>query len=119
MTHPAIDEEGAARLRAQLAGPEPGAGPAPAAAAAPSPQAEPPLTSGQKVKAAARKAAVPVIARVRQELDRAGAEDLADLRAEVAALRAEVARIRAEHAAELAALHEELAAVRPKPRAQP
>lgn len=55
------------------------------------------------------KAAVPVVARLRQELVTASAGDQADVRAQVAELREELARTRAEHAAELAALHEELA----------
>ena len=97
MTHPAIDDTAAARLR-------------------PNRPTEEPKTTG--LKASARKAAGPMIARLRQELDRAGAEDLAALRAEVAALREEVARLKAEHAADLAALHEELASTRP-PKAKP
>lgn len=61
------------------------------------------------LKAKARKLAEPAVARVRQELVRAAADDQAGLRAEVAELRAELARQRAEHAAEIAAIHEELA----------
>ena len=113
MTHPAIDEAAAARLRDQVAAPgsaivhvEPSDGPT-------SPGPEPKPRSIDRLKAKARRAAVPVVARVRQELDRAGAQDLAELRAEVASLREELVRTRAEQAAELAAIHEELASVRP------
>lgn len=66
-------------------------------------------------KAKARKLAEPAVARVRQELVRAAADDQAGVRAELAELRAELARQRGEHAAEIAALHEELAALAERP----
>ena len=103
MTHPAIDEHAVAALRD--ATDEPGT-----SIVLRQPEPTPPKPSPlARIKASARKAAVPVIARLRQELDRAGAEDLAGLRAEVASLREELARAKADHAADLAALHEELA----------
>jgi hypothetical protein len=109
VTHPAIDDDAAARLRDQI---DPPADPtsSPGTAIVLRPPDPPKPTALARLKGAARKAAVPMIARLRQELDRAGAEELSGLRAEVAELRDEVARTRAEHAAELAALHEELAA---------
>ena len=65
------------------------------------------------IKARARRLAAPVVAKARQEVVRATADDQAVLRAELAELRAELARQRAEHAAEIAALHEELAGLAP------
>lgn len=61
------------------------------------------------IKARARRLAAPVVAKARQEVVRATADDQLTLRAEVAELRAELARQRAEHQAEIAAIHEELA----------
>lgn len=67
---------------------------------------EPPPTG---LKAKARRMAAPVVAKARQEIVRAAADDQANLRAEVAELRAELTRQRAEHAAAMAAINEELA----------
>ena len=70
------------------------------------------------IKARAKRLAAPVVAKARQEVVRATADDQLTLRAEVAELRAELARQRAEHQAEIAALHEELsglAAAAPAP----
>ena len=61
------------------------------------------------IKARARRLAAPVVAKARQEVVKATADDYVSLRAEVAELRAELTRQRAEHAAELAAVNEEIA----------
>jgi hypothetical protein len=111
VTHPAIDEDAAARLRAQITDPQAGS---PGTSIVLRPPDPPKATGLARLKVAARRAAVPVIARLRQELDRAAAEELDGLRAEVAELRSELARTRAEHSAELAALHEELASQQPR-----
>jgi hypothetical protein len=63
------------------------------------------------LKARARRLAAPVVAKARNEVVKATADDQLALRAEVAELRAELVRQRAEHQAELAAIHEELAAL--------
>ena len=68
------------------------------------------------IKARARRLAAPVVAKARDEIVRAAADDQVTLRAEVAELRDELARQRAEHRAEIAALHEELAALAPPNR---
>ena len=69
------------------------------------------------IKARARRLAAPVVAKARQEVVRATADDQLNLRAELADLRAELARGSApEHAAEIAALHEELAGLAPPRR---
>ena len=129
MSHPAVDPEAVARLRQRLApgGPDAPAGAAggdgPAGEPSGSPGSAgsagsagaggggagsaPPATAGQRARAAARRVATPVVARVRHELDRAAAGEVAALRAEVADLRAELARTRAEHAAAIAALQED------------
>jgi hypothetical protein len=65
--------------------------------------------AGAGLKARAKRLAAPVVAKARDEVVRATADDQLALRAEVAELRAELARQRAEHQAELAAIHEELA----------
>ncbi|MCB0964368.1 MAG: hypothetical protein KDA98_13900, partial [Acidimicrobiales bacterium] len=51
------------------------------------------------IKARARRLAAPVVAKARQEVVRATADDQVTLRAELAELRDELARQRAEHAA--------------------
>ena len=113
MSHPAIDEHEVERLRREAAGePEATTTDAPTATSGGAATAAKPPWSVARVKDAARKAAVPVVARLRQELVTASAGDQADVRAQVAELREELARTRSEHAAELAALHEELAATR-------
>lgn len=61
------------------------------------------------LKAKARRVAAPVVAKARQEIVRAAADDQQALRAEVAALRMELTRQAASHAAEIAALREEVA----------
>ena len=71
---------------------------------------------GTGIKAKARRLAAPVVAKAREEIVRAAADDQVTLRAEVAELRDELTRQRAEHAAEIAALHEELAALSPPAR---
>ena len=68
------------------------------------------------IKAKARRLAAPVVAKAREEIVRAAADDQVTLRAEVAELRDELRRQRAEHAAEIAALHEELSALAPPSR---
>ena len=78
------------------------------------PESDDPGAAG--IKARARRLAAPVVAKARQEVVRATADDQLNLRAELAELRAELARQRAEHAAEIAALHEELAALTPQRR---
>jgi hypothetical protein len=65
------------------------------------------VASASKLKSKARRAATPVVARVRTELDRAASGEVAALRAEVAELRAEVTRLRAQHDAAIAALRED------------
>ena len=65
-----------------------------------------PTASG--IKARAKRFAAPVVAKARQEVVKATADDQLSLRAEVAELRAELARQRAEHQADIAALQEEL-----------
>lgn len=64
--------------------------------------------AGAGLKAKAKRLAAPVVAKAREEVVRATADDQLALRAEVAELRAELVRQRAEHQAELAAIHEEL-----------
>jgi F0F1-type ATP synthase membrane subunit b/b' len=61
------------------------------------------------LKAKARRVAAPVMAKARQEIVRAAADDQQALRAEVAELRTDLARQAASHAAEIAALREEVA----------
>lgn len=99
--HPAIDDDAVARLR-QRAG----------ASADPSigERAEvhdPGAGTGSRLRSTARRAAGPVVSRVRSELDRATGGEVAALRAEVAELRAELARLRAEQQAVLAAFRED------------
>lgn len=100
--HPAIDDDAVARLRQRAGAPsvevsanESVAGPEPAAGA------------GSRLRSTARRAAGPVVSRVRSELDRATGGEVAALRAEVAELRAELARHRAEQQAVLAAFRED------------
>lgn len=61
------------------------------------------------LKARARRLAAPVVAKAREEMVRAAADDRDAVRAELAELRVELARQRAEHAAAIAALNEEIA----------
>ena len=122
MTHPAIDEAAAARLRASLADATTGStGRTEPSEAPPAPEAPPTLVASSvaKAKELARRAAAPAIARLRQEMATVAAQDTSDLHAEVAALRDELARTCAEHDAELAALHEEVAAARHPSRRTP
>jgi hypothetical protein len=113
-THPAIDDDAVARLRARAGAPpataESGASPGPGSVSVPGSAPDgAPLPAGRAAawKARARQAATPVVARVRNELDRATSGEVALLRAEVAELRAELARMRAEHQATLAVLRED------------
>ena len=71
------------------------------------------------IKARARRLAAPVVAKARQEVVKATADDQLSLRAEVAELRAELLRQRAEHQSEIAALHEELAGLAAATLAKP
>lgn len=68
------------------------------------------------IKERAKRLAAPVVAKARNEVVKATADDQLALRAEVADLRAELVRQRAEHQAELAAIHEELANLTPQRR---
>ena len=103
MTHPAIDTDAAARLRARL-GRETAAEPTEV------PPTDPGAPTGTKakVRATAKRVGAPVVGRARREVEAAVAREVEGLRREVEDLRAEVARLRAEHAAELVALREEL-----------
>lgn len=101
MTHPDVDEEAVEDLRRRAGSP------VPTDASADDPSPPGPATTSARLKARARQVATPVVARVRAELDRAAAGEVAALRSEVAELRAEVQRLRAEQAAALAALAED------------
>jgi len=68
-------------------------------------------TSAPSLKARAKRLAAPVVAKAREEVVKATADDQLALRAEVAELRAELVRQRAEHEADLAAVNEELHAL--------
>lgn len=102
MTHPALDPEAIERFKRRI-----GRAPAPAAVSSAVAPAEPADLVG-RAKRAARKAATPVVHRLRRELARASSEDHAAVRAELHELRQELARTRADHDAELAVLHEQL-----------
>lgn len=101
MTHPAVDQEAIELLRRRA-----GASGPTDASAEPVPAPEP-NTTAARLKAKARQVATPVVARVRNELDRAAAGEIEALRAELDELRGEVNRLRAEHAAALAAYRED------------
>lgn len=105
MTHPAVDLDAVARLRQRAGAPAR----LPDAVAASTNDSASVETTTAKLKARARRAATPVVAKLRYELDRAAAGEVSTLRAEVAELRSELARTRAECAAATAALHEERA----------
>ncbi|MBK6855217.1 MAG: hypothetical protein IPG97_01255 [Microthrixaceae bacterium] len=100
VTYPVIDAEAVARLRTRVG-----------AAQNQANLEDTPLQSAPagtaRIKAQARRVATPVVARVRSELDRATAGEVAALRAELAELRAEVTRLRAEQEAALAAQRED------------
>lgn len=102
MTHPALDPEAIDRFKRRI-----GRAPAATTASAVAPPAAPADLVG-KAKRAARRAATPVVHRLRRELARASSEDHAAVRAELHELRQELARTRADHDAELAVLHEQL-----------
>ena len=125
MNHPAIDPEAVSRLKRRLDRSSP-AEALPADTTTSTASTGPAETRGSldkpgiagagagasasakaKAVAVARRVTVPLVARVRHELDRAVARELEALRTEIDQLRREVARTRAEHAAAIAALQEE------------
>ena len=104
-SHVAVDPEAVERLRARVG--VAGRGPSSVVPAGPRVEMVGPSEGPGGLKAQARKEATPVVARLRVELDRAAAGEVAALRSEVAELRAEIARLRAESEAAMAALRED------------
>jgi len=106
MSHPALDPAAVDRLKASATG----GTPAEDGDLSPDrPDADPVEAVGAsaRARATARRVATPVVARVRQELDRAVGREVEELRVEIAGLREELRRVTAEHAAAIAVLEEE------------
>ena len=98
MSHPAIDARSVARLRSSWAMVATGAGP----------DDERRAPSTARAKQAARRAAAPLVARLRTSAAEAVNPELQAARREIAALRADLDRTRAELEAEIELLRAEL-----------